>query len=323
MARARRKPGIVGWTLIAGAMIALALAATWIWATNTDAVGLLDRIDRTFTSGDAELVEGPVAYGTHPQQRLLAFRPAESGAGEVLPILVFFHGGGWHSGRPEDYAFVARNLAPDGFVVVNAGYRLNEDGRFPAMLEDSAAAVRWVHDNANALGGDPQRIYLMGHSAGAYNAVMLALDPRWLAAEGVPAGALKGAIGLAGPYDFFPFDKESSRNAFGHVTAPETTQPIAFARADAPPLLLAHGDADTVVRPRNSIVLAKALTEAGRATDPAIFAGMDHKRILMELARPFDRDPRIKRAVAGFLAEREAEVSAAGRSSLAVQPPNR
>lgn len=313
----------MGWMLIVGALLAMALAATWFWATNNDAVGLLDRIDRTFTAGDAELVEGPVAYGTHPQQRLLAYRPAGADGGEVLPVLVFFHGGGWHSGRPEDYAFVARNLAPEGFVVVTAGYRLNEDGRFPAMLEDSAAAVRWVRDHAATHGGDPDRIYLLGHSAGAYNAVMLALDPQWLAAEGVPREAVKGAIGLAGPYDFYPFDKDSSRNAFGHVAAPAATQPISFASADAPPLLLAHGDADTVVRPRNSLVLAKALTEAGRPTEPTILAGMDHKGILMALARPFDSDRRVKRAIADFLAAREAEVSAEGRSSLAVQPPNR
>ena len=114
----------MGWTLIVVALLAAALVATWYWATSRDAVALLDRIDSAFTAGDAELAAGPVAYGDHPQQRLLAYRPAGSGAAASLPVLVFFHGGGWHSGRPEDYAFVARNFAPEGFVVVNAGYRL-------------------------------------------------------------------------------------------------------------------------------------------------------------------------------------------------------
>lgn len=322
MARARRRLGIVGWTLIVVALLAAALAATWYWATSRDAVALLDRIDRAFTAGDAALVAGPVAFGDHPQQRLLAYRPAEP-AETPLPVLVFFHGGGWHSGRPEDYAFVARNFAPEGFVVVTAGYRLNADGRYPAMLEDGAAALRWVRDNAADLGGDPARIYLMGHSAGAYNAVMLALDPQWLASEGLPPDTIKGAIGLAGPYDFYPFDTDSSRNAFGHAAAPETTQPIMFVRADAPPLLLATGSEDTIVRPRNSVALARALTAAGRPSEPVVFEGMDHKEIVMALARPFDRDARVKRAVLDFLAAREAEWAAARRSSLAVQPVSR
>ncbi len=323
MARARRRPGIVGWMLIVAALLAAALAAAWWWATRNDAVALLDRIDRAFTAGDAELVAGPVAYGDHPQQRLLAYRPAGADTGAPLPVLVFFHGGGWHSGRPEDYAFVARNLAPEGFVVVNAGYRLNAAGRYPAMLEDGAAALRWTRDNAKRLGGDPARIYLMGHSAGAYNAVMLALDPQWLAGEGLPPDTIKGAIGLAGPYDFYPFDKDSSRNAFGHAETPEVTQPVAFARAGAPPLLLATGSEDTIVRPRNSFALARALTAAGQPGEPVVFEGMDHKEIVMALARPFDRDARVKRAVLDFLAAREAELAAIPRSSLAVQPATR
>lgn len=302
---ARRKPGILGWTLIVLALAAAVLAGVWYWATSRGAVGLLDRIDSAFTSGDAVLAAGPVAYGDHPQQRLLVYRPPGTARDASLPVLVFFHGGGWHSGRPEDYAFVARNFAPEGFVVANAGYRLNADGRYPAMLEDSAAALRWVRDHAAELGGDPDRIYLMGHSAGAYNAVMLALDPQWLAGAGLPPDTIKGAIGLAGPYDFYPFDKDSSRNAFGHVANPEATQPIAFARADAPPLLLATGDEDTVVRPRNSAALARALTAAGRPSEPVVFAGMDHKDIIMALARPFDRDARAKRAVLDFLAAQE------------------
>ncbi len=317
----------MGWALIVVALIAAALVGTWFWATSRDAVGLLDGIDSLFTRGDAELAAGPVAYGDHPQQHLFAWRPAGRDDGTPLPVLVFFHGGGWHSGRPEDYAFVARNFAPEGFVVVVAGYRLNEAGRYPAMLEDSAAAVRWTRDHAAELGGDPARIYLMGHSAGAYNAVMLALDPQWLERvglerAGLPDGAIAGAIGLAGPYDFYPFDKDSSRNAFGHVATPAQTQPVTFARAGAPPLLLLTGDEDTIVRPRNTRALVQAQAAAGDPAQSDVFAGMDHKDIVMALARPFDRDARVKRAVLGFLRAQE-EAYAARRSSLAVQPANR
>ncbi|UIP07241.1 alpha/beta hydrolase [Erythrobacter sp. SDW2] len=302
-ARRGRKMGWIGWILLALAVLALGVFGLWRWAMATQSVALLDRVDALFTASVAEVSE-PVAFGTAPAQVLLVAKPAS--ATGPLPVVVFIHGGSWSHGKAGEYGFVARNLSARGYVGVSAGYRLVPGGEYPAMLEDGAAAVRWVRDNIARYGGDPDRIVLMGHSAGAYNAVMLALDPQWLAAAGVPATSIRGAIGLAGPYDFLPLDSEGTINAFGKAPDLAKTQPIGFIRKDAPPLLLITGDADKTVRPRNSKVLAKALSDLGIPTDPVLVPDMGHVGILLALARPFEGDGTVKSAIFDFLARETA-----------------
>ena len=163
------------WIAVGVIAVLLAGAALWYVAVGSRSVATLDRADWLYTRGDAELVEGPVSFGDHPQQRLFVYRAPGVEASAGLPVLVFIHGGSWRSGDPEPYAYVARNFAPDGYVVVSAGYRLGEAGKFPGMLQDGASTLSWVRDNIADHGGDPERIALMGHSAGAYNAAMLAL----------------------------------------------------------------------------------------------------------------------------------------------------
>jgi acetyl esterase/lipase len=200
-----------------------------------------------------------------------AFRPGEGGgldiwaakpvAGRPRPVLVFFYGGAWVKGRRQDYGFVGRAYAARGFVVVIADYRKVPGVRFPAFVEDGAAAVRWTRDHIADFGGDPNRIVLAGHSAGAYIAVLLALDHSYLTRAGVDPAIVRAAAGLAGPYDFYPFDSSRAVAAMGNAPDPRATQPISFARSDAPPLWLATGSADTEVKPRNAISLA-----SGRAS---------------------------------------------------------
>lgn len=159
--------------------------------------------------------------------------------------------------------------------------------RFPTFLDDCARAVRWISDHAHEHGGDPQRIVLVGHSAGAYNAMMLALDRAYLRNAGVDAQSIRGAAGLAGPYDFIPFDVDATRNAFGQAPDPQATQPIRFARLDAPPLLLLWGEDDTTVGPRNLQSLERATRAAGGAVETKLYPGIDHAAILLALSRPF------------------------------------
>jgi acetyl esterase/lipase len=240
-------------------------------------------------------------YGPLPDQKvevMVPATPAESPRG----VVVFIHGGGWHSGTPGDYRFIGRTLTREGYVVVLVGYRLGAEGRYPAMLEDSALALAWTRDNVAKYGGDPGRVVVMGHSAGAYNAAMLALERQWLGRAGVEEGFIKGVIGLSGPYDFYPFTSDSARNAFGHVADPATTQPIHYARGDAPPMLLLTGDTDTTVKPRNSEALAKALTKSGAPTRPVVLTGVDHSGTVMKLAAPFSRDRRVLEPALAFLA---------------------
>lgn len=305
-AKTGRKMGWIGWVLVTFAVLGLAGFGLWRWAMATQSVALLDRIDALFT-GAAAQVSQPIAFGEGDGQSLLVATPVQ-GTGP-FPVVIFIHGGSWSHGKAEEYAFVARNLAARGYVGVSAGYRLVPGGAYPAMLEDGAAAVRWVRDNISRFGGDPQRIVLMGHSAGAYNAVMLALDPQWLQRAGVPAANIRGAIGLAGPYDFLPLDSEGTIHAFGEAPDLTETQPITFARRDAPPLLLVTGDTDNTVRPRNSRALARAMTDAGQPTEPVLIPDMGHVGILLALSRPFEGGGAVKRAVFEFLARRTGERS--------------
>ncbi len=293
-------------------LVSLALFGLWRWAVATGAAGLLDWVDARFSREQTIALAATGAYGSHPAQKVELWRPANTTAAETATLVVFIHGGGWYSGAPEDYRFVARAMGDMGYATALVGYRLVPEGRYPAMLEDSAAALRWIVENAPAQDFDTDRIVVMGHSAGAYNALMLGLDPQWLAGHGLPRDAVDGVISLAGPADFYPFDKDSSRNAFGHAENPLATQPVTFAQRGSPPVLLLHGDADTVVRPRNSRALHAALQKAGAQNELIEFPGMSHAGIIMAFARPFDGKREVLRPVEAFLADlREAPASAA------------
>jgi acetyl esterase/lipase len=229
------------------------------------------------------------AYGTHPRQRLDIYRPRQRGRDaravqRPLPIILFIYGGSWQSGTREGYGFAGRALASKGFLVVIPDYRLVPEVRFPAFVKDGAAAFRWARANAAALGGDPSRIVLVGHSAGAYNAAMLALDPRWLGEE---RRALRGFVGLAGPYDFLPLTGPVTRAAFAGASNLRETQPISFASAGDPPSLLLHGSRDTTVYPRNSLALAERLRIAGVGAHAKLYPQLGHVGIVTALARPF------------------------------------
>ena len=285
--------------VLAGLALAGWLGLQYAIARNGPAV--VDLVDRITGSERRVAMVVRSAYGNDPQQSVAVYR--ESAAAGSLPVILFVHGGSWNSGSPADYGFVARGLAPEGFVVVLAGYRLHPRVRFPAMLEDTAAAIAWTRENVARHGGDPDRIVLMGHSAGAYNVVMTALDRQWLGREGLPDDAVAGVIGLAGPYDFYPFDSDSTRASFGDAPDPERTQPVNFVRADAPPLLLLTGEADTTVKPRNTRALASAMAEAGGPAWSGFFPGKDHADILLTLASPWRRDRTVLDRVVTFARE--------------------
>ena len=224
-----------------------------------------------------------VVFGPHERQRLDLYRPRGANAQERLPIIVFIYGGSWQSGVREGYGFAGRALAAAGFVVAIPDYRLVPEVRFPGFLEDNAAAVRWLRANAGSFGGDPDRIVLVGHSAGAYNAAMLALDPRWL---GEDRRAVRGLVGLAGPYDFLPLDGPITRAAFGQALDLPATQPIAFASTGDPPALFLHGADDTTVYPRNSHRLGEALRAAGVRAEVKLYPKVGHVGVLTALAKP-------------------------------------
>ena len=298
--------GMTGAIALGLAVLALLVLGGLKLAIARNPAGTLDTADQLLggTAG-ARLAATRLAYGPLARQRLEVIVP-DAPSATPRPVLVFIHGGAWDSGDGVDYHFIGRTFARHGYVVVLPTYRLTPEGVFPRMLEDGALAIAWVRDHAADYGGDPQRVFLAGHSAGAYNAAMLALERQWLGRAGVEDGFIKGVIGLAGPYDFFPFTSDSARRAFSHVHPAEQTQPIRFVRGDAPPMLLITGTEDTTVKPRNTAALAAALRKAGARVEELELPGVDHSQIVMKLAAPFARDGRVRDAMLAFLARAQA-----------------
>jgi acetyl esterase/lipase len=229
----------------------------------------------------ASRVASGVAYGAHPRQKLDVYAPP--GAKDA-PVVVFFYGGSWNSGERVDYGFLGTALAAQGFVTVLPDYRLVPEVRFPAFIEDGAAATAWVQREIGQFGGGGQRVVVSGHSAGAYIASMLAVEPSYLGQAGARE-RLRGFAGLAGPYDFLPLQYDAMVKAFGNWPRPVETQPVAFAKPGAPPALLLQGAADTTVPPRHAQSLAERLKAAGNEVELVIYDGVDHIDIMIALSR--------------------------------------
>jgi acetyl esterase/lipase len=258
-------------------------AALLAGCTRLDALNGVNAI----TPGDSgtEKIAQDIAFGKDPRQALDVYAPEK---GSNLPVIVFFYGGSWSSGARGDYEFAARALAAQGFVVVVPDYRLVPQVRYPAFIEDGAAALAWTDANIAQYRGDPARIAVSGHSAGAYIAAMLALEPRWLAAHNLPQTSIKALATLAGPFDFAPFKPGGAADqAFGAAPDIVATQPISHARGDAPPLLLMTGDADETVLPRNSMALADKVTGLGGQAKVITYPGIGHIGIILALSKPF------------------------------------
>lgn len=247
---------------------------------------LLSHYDRIAggTAGAALVAEG-VAFGSHGQA-LDIWAPDPAPAGKA-PVVIFWYGGGWAKGDRASYAFAGRALARAGFLVVVPDYRKVPDVLFPAFLDDGAEAVAWTQDNIAKHGGDPARLAFMGHSAGAYQAVMLALDSKRLTAAGADPANVKAVVGLSGPYDFHPFTSDRAIAAFSQWPRPAETQPITFARADAPAMLLVTSDGDETVRPKNANNLGAKLRQLGAVVEVKNYGPLDHEEIVMALSVPF------------------------------------
>jgi acetyl esterase/lipase len=237
------------------------------------------------STGNALQADADVAYGLKARQRLDVYRPAS--ASKSSPVIVFFYGGNWNSGTREDYAFVGRALAKRGFVVVIPDYRLYPDVRYPDFLDDSAAAVAWTVREINNYGGDASRLFVMGHSAGAYNAAMVAFDASLLAKAGVKPGAVRGFIGLAGPYNFLPIENRNTRPVFNYPNTPASSQPINHVTAASPPALLIAANKDDTVNPsRNTGAMAQKLRDTGVPVREVYFDGVNHVTLVGSLAAP-------------------------------------
>jgi acetyl esterase/lipase len=236
-----------------------------------------------FSPSDHYIKEAGQAYGADPRQQLDLYRPTERA--DDAPVLVFFYGNGWREAARADFEFVAAALTSDGITVLIPDYRAHPQVTFPAFVEDGAAAVRWAMDNIAGVADGTRPLYLMGHSAGAQIAALLALDPRYLAAVTESPPPLAGFIGLSGPYDFLPLDEGYLQTVFPEETRPQS-QPINFVSAAAPRTLLVHGTDDRRVLPEHSRRLAQRLEEEGVPVTLRMYDGTGHVRVVAALAPP-------------------------------------
>lgn len=237
-------------------------------------------VNATSGSQDVEVHQG-IVFDTEHHLALDVYAPP---AAIDAPMIVFFYGGAWDSGRREWYRWLGEVLAQHGVVVAIPDYRKYPDVRLAGFLHDAARATAWASHNARRFGASPDKLFVMGHSAGAHLAALLATDDRWLQTVGMRPRDLAGFIGLAGPYDFLPLTDPKFIAMFGDEPAEQRrSQPIAFVNGDEPPMLLMYGTDDHTVLPRNSLALARAMRAAGEPVELIAYPDIGHARLLLSL----------------------------------------
>ncbi|MEC5388065.1 alpha/beta hydrolase [Uliginosibacterium sp. H3] len=255
------------WILLAGTLL-MTSACSSISIVN----GVTPRSGYTLTPD--------VAYGDGPRMKLDVYAPDKADpSGKPAPVVVFFYGGNWREGDRADYRFLAAPLAARGIVVVVPDYRLYPEVEYPEFLKDSAKAVAWTLREVSKYGGDPSNVFVMGHSAGAYNAAMMAYDPRWLGAEKISPGVLAGFVGLAGPYNFLPIQSPDTKPVFDWPNTPASSQPITHVAPTAPhALLIAPGPGkDKIVDPEiNTERMADALRKNNIGVEVKRYDSLNH-----------------------------------------------
>lgn len=229
------------------------------------------------------VAETGIAFGTHPRQRLDIYRPVQMA--DDAPVVVFFYGRGWREGKRANFEFVAAGLTEAGMAVVVPDYRAYPEAAFPAFVEDGASVVGWVANNVPGVAAGERPLFLMGHSAGAHIAAMLALDRRYLRAVAEPPPPIAGFIGLSGPYDFLPLEPGYLERVFPEETRARS-QPIDFVSAEALPTLLVHGTDDSAALAEHSRRLAEKLEAHGVPVTLRLYDGVAHVRVVAALAPP-------------------------------------
>jgi acetyl esterase/lipase len=264
----------------------------------------VDVLNATIPTRDLTITRD-IAYGEKPRQKLDVYVPKN--VAPNAPVIIFFYGGAWQDGDKKDFLFVAQALAGTGAIVVVPNYRTYPEVTYPGFLDDGAAAAAWTVRNIANYGGDPKSIFLSGHSSGAYIAIMLVLDRDYLTQAGVGDVKLAGGIGISGPYDFLPITRKDIKPIFEVVPDMDLTQVIHYARADTPPLLLLHGEADTTVGAYHTHHLANKMRELGGRVEDRYYPGVDHVDAIIAVTSMFRGRAPVLADINGFVAKTRAE----------------
>ena len=246
-------------------------------------------IPLNWSKADGQIVATTdLAYGSNARQKLDVYRPQTA---QRAPVILFWYGGSWQHGDKDYYQFVGTSLARRGFVAILPDYRLAPDHAFPAFVEDAASAVRWARDHAEDYGGDRDRIYISGHSAGGHSALMLALDPQYLRAVGLAPSDIAGVVSLAGPTGLENLRGEGLKGVFPPAVPDGAISPIALARlhaATAPPILLMTGLDDDVVYASSVAKLADSIRTGGGTVAVKAYPGIGHIGLMLGFSGSFE-----------------------------------
>lgn len=241
-------------------------------------------IINVFVSRSGYRIQRDIAYGTEPRQQLDLYIP--EGLATRAPVLLFFYGGGWQSGDRADYLAFGQAFASAGIITAVADYRLYPQVKYPKFVEDAATALAFIYDHVARFGGDPNAIFLAGHSAGAFNAVMLASEPGFIAAKGGSLAWIRGVIGIAGPYNFLPMKDPIYVDMF-HGSNNRDSMPVYHVDGPRPPMLLVSGSNDKIVGISNTNDMAERLKRFGNEVTVLIYEGVGHIGVIVSLIRGF------------------------------------
>jgi acetyl esterase/lipase len=240
-------------------------------------------------SGEGVVAHRDLVYDDVHGTALDVYAPAHAAH---APVVVYFYGGSWMSGKRQWFRWLGESLAAHGIVAVIADVRLWPVAGMDGFLRDGAKAVRWARDHAAAFGGDASDEFVMGHSSGGQIAAMLAVDRQWLANVDMRPRDLAGFIGVAGTYDFIPFDEPAFADIFGHAPAEQArSQPVNFIDGDEPPALLLQGEKDTIVSPAEAISFEGRYRQQGEAVELRLYPRLGHEGLLFALGPRHDSAP--------------------------------
>lgn len=220
-----------------------------------------------------------LAYGDEAWQKLDVYPQSDT-----APVLIFIHGGSWRHGRKDQYFFAADAFARLGYTVVLPDYIKypSDKARFPSFVEDGAQALAWVKANIAEYNGDPNNIFIAGHSAGAHTALMLATDSQYLSAVGLSEKDIRGVAGIAGPYSFIP-DWTVTKTVFGPPSRYPLMDVFNYVDGNEPATLLLHSKADAQVGQYNQDGLAERLKARGVDVETVLYERFSHIDILLKI----------------------------------------
>lgn len=252
---------------------------------------------------DTYQLHADIAYGNLSRQKLDVYQPIRHAEGnkENPPVIIFYYGGSWDSGDKKDYKFAAEAFTSNGFVTVIPDYREYPEVTFPDFMADPAMAAKWVKDHIQDFGGDANRVFLAGHSAGAHIAVMLSLNSEYLEKEHLKTTDFRATIGLAGPYDFLPLKTDRLKAIFGPEDQRWKSQPIEYVTGKNQPFLLLVGIKDTIVWPRNTFNLAMKIKAKVGPVEVVKFPTYGHIDMVAKLAKPLRGNGELLEPIIDFI----------------------